>query len=73
MPTDTPELHFARRITGLGGWLTPSALTDDEGATVADWLRDGRLAEKTSGRLDPRRIVELTDAGWSWCREHGVG
>lgn len=71
MPIDT-ELRFARHITNLVGWMTVAALTEDEDATVADWRRRGLPVEKTSGQLEPRRIVELTDAGRAWCRDNGV-
>lgn len=72
MPTDT-EFSFARHLANLGGWMAPSALTVDEEITIVDWLERGMLIERTSGRLAPQPVIELTDAGRAWCRENGIG
>lgn len=69
------ELSFARWISNLGGWVHADSISDGWYTQVAgNWL-DGH--HTSAGRLrratkDSRDIVELTDAGWAWCRDNAA-
>jgi len=71
------ELSFARWISGLGGWAHADSLrgNNDPYAQIANNWIDGH--HTSAGRLrrakkDRADVVELTDAGRTWCREQGI-
>jgi hypothetical protein len=65
------ELHFARWIAGLGGWVFADTFTSGDGdaQVAANWIADGRAEYAVKDRA---KVVELTPAGWAWCRENGA-
>ncbi|MER7280571.1 hypothetical protein ABT369_39640 [Dactylosporangium sp. NPDC000244] len=65
------ELGFARWIAGNAGWFfnTPHALGDEDRQIANAWIA-AKLLRHTM--KDGRPVLELTDAGRAWCREHGA-
>jgi hypothetical protein len=72
------ELSFARWISALGGWVHADTVDGVDGSysqVARNWtdghhVSAGRLRRARKDRAD---VVELTDAGRAWCREHGIG
>jgi hypothetical protein len=69
---DEAELRFARWIASLGGWAFADGLTGDgpDAQVARNWLADGRAINAVKSR---QPVVELTDTGYMWCRENGIG
>ncbi len=67
------ELRFAAWIVKMGGWCHEDTVMFGDGpdSRVAnDWaFGSGRLRQ---AKKDGSAVVELTDAGWDWCRENGA-
>ena len=65
------ERRFARWIAGLNGWAYVDTFSGagNDAEVAANWITDGRAEYATRNRA---QVVQLTDAGWAWCRTNGA-
>jgi hypothetical protein len=65
------ELHFARWIANLGGWVHADNFAggDADAQVATNWIADGRAEYAVKDRA---KVVQLTPAGKAWCCENGA-